>query len=158
MIGFNMDEVMSGTHVYADESDLTIKAGLPFHFEITWGPEDILNWLNPFGGSFLAQPLHGHITVGGLCEKVFCMGNLYLEYWKGQIRYEIFFRHNGRSYKYEGEKTGMRPWNLHRTHTTCHGILVNLETGEIISKSVVYFRFHTMPKFLRSFRLRRIDE
>jgi len=153
MIGFRMDEVMSGIHTFVGKT-----ADWPFSFRITWGPSDILNWLNPFGGSFLTQPLHGRITVGGLCEDVYCMGNLYLEYWKGQIRYEIFFRHRGHSYKYEGSKIDIRPWNLHRTHTTCYGILRNVTTGEEISRSVVYFKLNTMLKFLSSFRLRRGNE
>ena len=156
MLGFQMDEVMSGTHTMV-EQDGTIRAGLPFRFEITWGPNDIREWMNPFGKSFLSQPLYGRITVGGLCENVYCMGNLYLEYWKGRIRYEIFFRHDGHNYKYEGHKTDIRPWNLHRTHTTCHGLLINLTTSHTISKSIVYFRLSTMPKFLMSFRLRRGD-
>lgn len=157
MIGFKMDEVMTGTHYFQDRKTGLIKSDLPFSFEITWGPDSVLRWLNPFGKSFLSQPLYGHMFVGEMCDRVYCMGTLYLEYWKGQIRYEIFFRHGGHNYKYEGIKKKIRPWNLHRTHTTCYGKIRDLSTGSIVSSSVVHFRLNTMPKFLTSFRLKKTN-
>jgi hypothetical protein len=52
-----------------------------------------------------------------------------------------------------GEKVNLRPWNLHKTHTTCYGTITNLKTNQEISKSIVYFKFETVPEFMTSFRL-----
>ena len=60
---------------------------------------------------------------------------------------------NGTPYRYLGEKVNIKPWNLHRTHTTCYGTITDLNSSKDISKSILYFRFRTIPAFLKSFRL-----
>ena len=144
MIGFNFNETMTGTHFLNGTEG-------KFEFIVRWGPDNIFNWLNVFSGKFLSQPLHGIITADGICEEQECEGTLELKYWKGKIRYTIFFTANDIPYKYVGEKRDIRPWNLHRTHTTCYGILTNLKTNEVVSEPLTYFRLKTLPAFLLSF-------
>jgi len=55
--------------------------------------------------------------------------------------------------RYLGEKRGLRPWNLHRTHTICYGEISDVATGEVISDSVVRFDLRELPAFLASLRL-----
>lgn len=152
-LGFTMDEVMTGTHQFVDGKG---PEGIhPMEFRATWGPDDLLTWANPVGGSFMANNLKGKVDVGGLVVDADCEGTLELKYFAGQkIRYTFQFKDDeGKQYKYVGEKRDIRPWNLHRTHTTCYGTITELETGEIISTGITYFRFSTSLDFVLSFRL-----
>ena len=157
MFGFKMEEVMTGLHEF-----------LPGHgpqpprrqerfmeFIIEWGPKDVTKWANPLSPYFLSQELKGVITIDGLCENQKCWGVLKLEYWKGRLEYNIFFSVDGILYEYVGVKKDMRPWNLHKTHTTCYGTLKNQYTGETVSRSITYFNLDlkTVSSFIKSFRL-----
>jgi len=152
-VGFRMDELMSGTHRFVDGAG---PAGeLPFSFAISWGPDRMDGYLNPFSEGFLVNRLQGSIDVGGLCEDAPCTGSLDLRYFQdAKIRYTIDFAGpDGRGYRYVGEKRDIRPWNLHRTHTTCYGKVTERDGGRLISESVVYFALDQMLPFVRSFRL-----
>ena len=117
---------------------------------------NILKFLNPFSKEFLSSETKGFITVGGLTEKAACSGTLKMLYFsERKIRYILFFKdEKGTVYKYTGEKINLLPWNLHRTHVTCYGVVTDLKTGENISQSVVYFPYRETIPFIFSFRLR----
>ncbi len=150
--GFVMDEVMSGDHEFTDGKGP--KGKHVFEFKVTWGPREIAKWLNPFGDSFMTQPLNGTITVGGMCVDVPCSGTLELAYFtEARIRYTFDFEYGDKAYHFVGEKINIRPWNLHVSHTTCYGTLVEKATGDLISRSVTHFRFKTTPAFIASLRL-----
>ena len=152
MLGFKIDETMIGDHKFEFGS---FKERPNFmQFSITWGPKNILKWLNPFDDDFMTQPLKGTITIEGLCEEAPCEGTLALAYHEGRIRYDIYFSVNGTKFEYVGEKRDIRPWNLHRTHTTCYGNLYarTVFGTTLVSKSTTHFRLGTLPKFLKSFR------
>lgn len=157
-LGFRLDETMTGFHEFDPGFGLqgrSYPSGKRFmEFVITWGPDDVVKWLNPFDPDFMTQPLKGHITIEGLCEKCPCEGTLTLAYHKGEICYDIRFEHDRMMYHYVGKKTNIRPWNLPISHTTCHGktVLKTLFRDWDLSKSTVYFKFSTMWKFLTSFR------
>ena len=152
-VGFAADEVMSGTHQFL--AGAGPEGEFPLEFRVTWGARHLGRWLNPFGGEFMTNFLHGRITAGGLVEDVACQGVLELRYFTtASIRYRFEFTDNeGTRYRYLGEKVNIRPWNLHRSHTTCYGTITNLDTGQDISRSIVYFRLSRLPGFLASFRL-----
>jgi len=158
MRGFRFDEVMTGWHIFepgfGPDTEKAVDVKRFMEFSVTWGPDNMMKWLNPFG-EFMTQPLHGVITIDGLCENVQCKGTLELAYHKGLIRYTIVFEHNGVRYKYVGEKVNIRPWNLHITHTTCFGTLTmrTFYGDVIVSKSITFFRLRTLPTFLKSFRI-----
>lgn len=153
MVGFQADEVMTGTHQFLD--DAGPPGEHPLEFRVTWGAHDLGQWLNPFHPGFMTNFLEGKVTVGGLVENAPCRGTLELRYLTEQkIRYRFEFEDGkGRAFRYIGEKVNLRPWNLHRTHTTCYGTITDLESGKDISRSIVYFRMSTALDFLRSFRL-----
>ncbi|MBF0237175.1 MAG: hypothetical protein HQM12_05660 [SAR324 cluster bacterium] len=152
-IGFTIEEVMSGEHEFVDQ--VVKKGKLPMEFRVTWGPEQLLQWLNPVKKTFLSQPLKGVVTIDGLCRDTPCQGVLELRYFQeAKIRYRFNFQVQDKVYEYQGEKVNIRPWNLHRTHTTCYGTVRELPSGKEVSKSVVYFRFSTMMSFLGSFRIK----
>ena len=154
MIGFKMDEIMTGTHTFKNNKGP--KGEHSLHFSLTWGNNSILKFLNPFSKDFLSSEARGVITVEGLTEKATCFGTLQMLYFTEQkIRYILYFRdEKGRRYKYKGEKINLRPWNLHKTHVTCYGVITDLESGERISDSVVYFPYRESIPFVLSFRLR----
>lgn len=150
--GFAMDEIMSGDHEFAEGKGP--KGRHVFEFKVTWGPKNISKWLNPFGGSFMTQPLDGTITVGGMCTDAPCSGTLTLAYFtEAKIRYDFEFEHDGKIYHFVGEKINIRPWNLHTSHTTCYGTMKEKQSGDLISRSVTHFRFRTTPAFIASLRL-----
>ena len=124
-------------------------------FEITWGARRILPYLNPLKMSFMSNFVEGTVSVGGLVQNARCRGTLDLRYFsEAKIRYNFTFKDDqGRALRYIGEKVNIRPWNLHRTHTTCYGTITDLGTGQELSKSILYFELQTMPAFLSSFRL-----
>ena len=152
-VGFMMDEVMSGTHRFVGSAGPPGEH--PMEFNVTWGTKHVTEYVNPLDTGFMSSFLEGTVTVGGLVENAPCMGKLDLLYFtEGKLRYTFDFKDDrGRAYHYVGEKVDLRPWNLHVTHTTCYGTITDKETGEQISKSILHFRFHTIPAFMMSFRL-----
>ncbi|MBU0992479.1 MAG: hypothetical protein KJ737_08305 [Proteobacteria bacterium] len=154
MIGFKLDEVMTGTHEF---SEVGWPKGMhPFHYSLTWGNQNLLNFLNPFSKEFLSSETKGIITIGGLVNKAVCQGTLQMLYFsERKIRYDFTFKDNkGAPYRYVGEKINLWPWNLHKTHVTCYGTVTHLDTGKNISTSVVYFPYREIIPFIFSFRLR----
>ncbi len=154
MIGFKIDELMTGSHHFNDKNDPNIDK--PMNFNLTWGNKNIINFLNPFSNEFLFGEARGIITVNGLVEKAKCEGSIKLLYFtERKIRYELIFKDdNGKSYKYIGEKRNLWPWNLYKTHVTCYGSLIDSESGDNISESITYFPYRKLIPFLLSFRLR----
>ncbi|MDP8254923.1 MAG: hypothetical protein P9M14_04180 [Candidatus Alcyoniella australis] len=151
-LGFMMDEKMSGTHTFAKGAGP--EGELPMHFEVTWGNKRMERFINPLGDQFMMNWLRGKVTVGGLCQDAPCEGTLELRYFQeGKIRYTFNFEANGKKYHYVGEKVDIRPWNLHRTHTTCYGKITEIGSGKVISEGIVYFKLNTMPEFMISARL-----
>jgi len=150
-LGFEIDEEMSGTHHFKIQDKP--QGELPMFFKVTWGAKNIGKFLNPMDPEFLAAYLFGRVTIGGFCEDTECRGSLELLYFtEAKIRYTFDFQVEGERYRYVGEKVNIRPWNLHRTHTTCYGIVRNIKTGDVISESTLHFRFSTIPAFLGSLR------
>jgi hypothetical protein len=145
MVGFKFDEVMSGTHEWITQPG----AKFDMEFNVRWGPDNVIKWIS----DDLVCPLEGTITIGGFCDRVPCKGTISLHYWAGEIKYDIHFIVNDIAYNYRGEKKDIRPWNLHRTHTTCYGVLIQSWNKRVISKSITYFRLKTLPSFLASFRI-----
>lgn len=149
-MGFTIRESMTGTHTFVDGRD--DPGPHPFEFRLRWGPERLRDWLSPLSDRFLWQEAKGEVRAGGLCDWTACAGTLSLEYGRARIRYAFDFEVDGVAYRYTGEKRDLRPWNLHRTHTTCYGELRELETDRLISTSTVRFRLRTTPRFLGSLR------
>ena len=157
-LGFRIDETMTGHHTF--DSDFKLidpyfpRRKLFMEYHITWGPDDILKWLNPLGDEFMTQPLKGYITVEGLCKNCPCEGTLTLAYHRGEICYDIRFEYNGRRFHYVGKKTNIRPWNLLISHTTCRGTttLKTLFRDWEISRSTVNFKLSSLWDFVKSFR------
>ena len=152
-LGFTIEEEMSGSHKFVNDSGPD--GQLPFSFRVKWGARDLRKFVDPLAGNdFMTAQFTGTVTIGGLVRKAKCEGVLELRYFsEGKIRYRFNFSHEGRRYLFVGEKTNIKPWNLHKTHTTCYGTVFNADTGERISKSVTKFRLSTLPEFLRSFKL-----
>lgn len=147
--GFQLNEIMEGTHHLVDKPEVE----LPFRFCVDWGSRSVREFLNPFGDRFLVAELKGNITAGGLCENTTCVGDLALRYFKdASIAYDFSFWLDGEKYTYSGKKIGIRPWNLHRTHTTCYGHIRNAN-GDVVSSSTTYFKLRTLPAFLASLRI-----
>ncbi len=152
-LGFRMDEVMTGSHHFV--AGAGPDGEHPMGYRITWGTRHLLDYLNPFGSGFMSNFLQGTISVGGLVEDAPCSGTLDLRYFQeAMIRYTIDFKGtDDHPYRYVGEKVDLRPWNLHKTHTTCYGTITDLVSGQDISKSIVYFKLDTIPAFMASIRL-----
>jgi len=156
-VGFRMDETMVGEHELAPGFG---SAGPPkkgrIELCLTWGPSSIARWLTPTSKDFLRQPISGTITAEGLCVGAPCEGTLELLYLKEhKIRYLLKFEALGRRLNYEGEKVNIRPWNLHVSHTTCLGRITEVDSGALVSTSVVRFRLTGLPRFLLSLRVTR---
>jgi hypothetical protein len=151
-LGFQIDEVMSGTHEF--EPGCGPRGTFPFEFRVSWGPKDITHWANPRDPEFLCQPLWGRVSIGGLCDDLPCEGSLKLRYFsKRTIRYRFDFTSDGKTYRYLGEKVNILPWNLPTSHTTCFGTVVDRSNGVLVSRSVTHFRLKTAFDFVTSFRL-----
>lgn len=157
-VGFTMTETMEGHHRFVrDFAPTDAQAGQehPLSFEVTWGSPGADRFFNPLSGDFCRAELEGRVTAGGLCEETPVQGSLELGYLKdATLRYAFTFSVHGRQLEYRGEKRGIRPWNLHRTHTTCYGEITELESGELLSESVVFFDLTQLPRFLASLKLR----
>ena len=149
--GFSMDETMTGTHEFVAGAG---PAGThAFEFKVQWGAQDMGEFLNPLGERFMVSDMEGTVTVGGLCEEVPCRGTLELRYLiDKKIRYTFDFDVEGAPYRFVGEKVNILPWNLPTSHTTCFGTLTDGD-GQLISRSLTFFRLRTAPAFLASFRL-----
>lgn len=154
-LGFRIDEQMQGTHRFLrDYPPGQVVAGteLPFSFDASWGHRQLGRYLRP-GSDFLLAELTGRVTAGGLCEDAPMSGELQLRYFQdATVRYTFEFEASGGRMRYEGEKRGIRPWNLHRSHTTCFGTITEVATGEPLSDSVVHFELGLLPSFLASLR------
>ena len=155
-VGFSIEEEMRGTHRFLrDFPPGQVSAGteLPFGFSASWGHRALGRYLRP-GTDFLRADLQGRVSAGGLCEDAPMHGSLELRYLQdATVRYTFEFEAHGQQMRYEGEKREIRPWNLHRTHTTCYGTITEVATGELLSDSVVHFELGRLPQFLSSFRL-----
>jgi hypothetical protein len=156
-VGFRVDERMSGTHRFlTDYEPGKVSAGteLPLAFSATWGHPRLEQFLNPLGPEFCFNVMEGRVTAGGLCMEAPMKGTLELRYFKdASIRYTFEFAAHDSRFRYVGEKRNLRPWNLHRTHTTCYGTITDLATGEVLSDSVVYFDLKLLPSLAASLRL-----
>jgi len=151
-LGFKMDEVMTGTHEF--EPGFGSSGEKFMEFRVTWGPKHLTEFINPIGGMFMFNYMAGYVDIEGLCHNTPVVGTLELAYFtEAKIRYIFDFEVDGTEYHYIGEKRNIRPWNLHRTHTTCYGTLTEKMTGRLVSKSITYFRFRTAPAFMASMRL-----
>ena len=106
------------------------------------------DFLHPGGDPFEGDPRY--ILKRNL-KRAADMG--YTFYVGPELEYFYFRDDQGTPYRYIGEKVNLRPWNLHKTHTTCYGTIVNLKNNKEVSKSIVYFKFETTPEFMASFRL-----
>jgi len=155
MIGFKMNEIMVGAHRFEGGD-----AELPMLFHLTWGRKSLREYCSPSSPDFLKAEAKGIITVEGLVHKAECEGSLHLLYFTGsKVRYELAFEDGqGRAYEYVGEKVNIRPWNLHKSHTTCYGTITECGTGRVVSKSVVHFPLRELLTFMKSFRLVFSDE
>ncbi|MEW6442184.1 MAG: hypothetical protein AB1640_14700 [bacterium] len=152
-VGFRIHETMTGSHEFVGKAG---PAGqFPFSFEIDWGADRAADFVNPFSWSgFLTAQAAGVIRAGGLVDASPCEGSLELRYFsEAKVRYRLSFSVERRRYEYIGEKVGIRPWNLHRSHTRCYGVIHDLGSGKEISRSLCVFRLRTLPTFLRSFHL-----
>jgi len=150
-VGFQMDEVMTGTHRFEPEFGPSDEKFM--EFRAAWGPKHASEFFNPLGGKFMYNDLNGYVDIEGLCQNTPMNGSLELNYFtEAKIRYTFEFEVDGKEYLYVGEKRDIRPWNLHRTHTTCYGVLSEKLSGRVVSRSITYFRFKTAPKFMLSFR------
>jgi len=152
-VGFTIDETMSGTHHFVGRG--YPKGDFPFHFTLTWGGDDLLAFINPLSGQrFCTGEAKGTVTVGRFIDEAECRGTIELRYFtEAKIRYSFEFSKGRKKYHYVGEKIDIRPWNLHRTHTTCYGTLYEVKSGKEVSRSITYFKLNTLVPFLMSFRL-----
>ncbi|MFH1810312.1 MAG: hypothetical protein ABIJ09_16320 [Pseudomonadota bacterium] len=151
-VGFRMDEVMSGEHVF--EPGCGPEGRHHMHFVASWGPRDLTRFLNPFRDDFMVNELEGTVSVDFLCKNAPCRGSLALRYFADRtLRYSFDFDAQGRRHRFVGEKVNIWPWNLPYTHTTCFGTVVEVDTGKLVSRSVTHFRLHTLPAFVASLRL-----
>lgn len=156
-VGFKADELMKGSHTYrVDLPRARVKAGdtLPFFFKVSWGNAELASFLNPLSHQHGTAAMEGWVTAGGITGEAPLTGSMELRYLKdATIRYSFEFAAQGTRWRFAGEKRGIRPWNLHRTHTLCTGTLSDLETGEVVSEVTVKFQLRQMYRFLASFRL-----
>jgi len=158
-VGFCVQEKMKGTHRFLrDFPPGKVGAGteLPFVFEASWGHPRLNQYLRPGGTDFLRASMEGTVTAGGLCLDAPLRGALELRYFSdATVRYEFEFEAHSRLMRYVGQKREIRPWNLHRSHTTCYGSVTEQQSDAAgpLSDSVVYFDLGLLPRFLTSFRL-----
>lgn len=151
-LGFEMEELMQGEHEFVVGHGP--KGKQEMYFKVTWGTQQLLEWLNPFNEEFMVNDLEGVVFIDGLCEEVAVQGTLALKYFTEQkIRYEFEFEVEGEGYIFVGEKRNIYPWNLPYSHTCCFGELRLKATNEIVSTSITHFRLDTLPEFMRSFKL-----
>lgn len=151
-VGFSMDEVMRGHHEFLP--GFGPSGRLPMEIRVAWGPRSVGSFLNPLGDAFLTNDLEGTVSVDFLCRETPCRGKLELKYLSEQsIRYTFDFEVRQKPYQYVGEKVNIWPWNVAVSHTTCFGTLTEVDSGKLVSRSVLFFRLSTLPSFLASLRL-----
>jgi len=140
-IGFSINEVMSGY-------DNVLR---PFVFNVTWG---IMNIKDLFRKGPMKFNLEGSVLFKG--NTVPCKGHLIIDYFDTHTITYIFSFHHPLCGKlmYVGEKVNIKPWNLLVSHTTCFGTVTQHKDDALISRTLAFFKFRTIPKFLTSFRLR----
>lgn len=147
MSGFRARERMRGHHEFHDGYGPPGRH--PFVFRASWGPDRLRDWLDPRKPSFLWQTLDGEVLAGGLCDWTPFTGTLHLQYLpQRRIRYDFEFDVNGKVYRYIGDKTNLRLWNLAVTHTTCHGVVTEQATGKLVSTGVTLFHLRDLPRLL----------
>lgn len=140
-VGFSINEVMSGYD----------NALQPFVFDVRWGlmnVKDILKW------GAIKFNLEGTVHFKGRTSP--CYGHLIIDYFDTHTITYIFNFYDpdyGRLL-YVGEKVNIKPWNLPVSHTTCFGTVSTYEDDTLVSRTLAFFKFRTIPKFLASFRLR----
>ena len=156
-MGFRARELMRGWHEFADGAGPPGRQ--PFSFRASWGPDSIRDWLNPTRPTFLWQELEGTVSAGGLCADAPCRGTLELDYFRRRrIRYDFDFDVAGTTYRYVGEKTNLRLWNLAVTHTTCYGVVTERRTGKLVSTGTTLFHLRDLPRLLLVQPTRRLAE
>ena len=140
-IGFNINEVMSG-------HDNVLS---PFVFNVTWG---LMNVKDLFKRGPMKFNLEGTVLFKGTTSP--CHGHLIIDYFETHTITYIFNFHDPQFGKlmYVGEKVNIKPWNLPISHTTCFGTVSTYEDDTLLSRTLTFFFFFTIPKFLTSFRLR----
>ncbi len=152
-LGFDLVEQMIGYHEF--QAGFGPPGLRPMSFHITWGPQDLLGWLHPGSPDFLSQPLHGQVHIDGLCQGAEIAGQLELRYFsQRELRYVFDFTAQGERYRVQAAKVNIRLWNLPHSHTTCCGTLTRLQDSALVSRSVTFFRWRDLPRFLASFRWR----
>jgi hypothetical protein len=146
-VGFRTREVMTGWHEFTDGAG---PAGRhPFAFRATWGPDSLRAWLDPRSPAFLWQELEGEVLAGGLCAWTPCQGTLHLRYFpERRIRYDFDFEVGNTTYRYVGQKTNLRWWNLAVTHTTCYGVVTERGTDRLVSTGTTTFHLRDLPRLL----------
>lgn len=168
-IGFKIKEKMSG-------HDNTLQ---PFEFNVSWGTSNIKKQLKrqikalfpprPYLAEEEAGPLvfslEGDVLFKG--ETYPCSGHLIIDYFDTHtITYVFKFTRKviGGWYNeysayedllYIGEKVNIKPWNLLTSHTTCFGTVTKEKNDELVSRTLTFFKFRTIPKFLTSLRFKR---
>ena len=149
--GFEMEEVMQGTHEFLSGRGPSGK--FPFVFKVRWGTDNIKEWINPTGDKFLVNKMHGTLSAGGLGDNIPIEGTLTLKYFtEYKIVYEFTFELKGHKYYFVGEKVNIKPWNLQTSHTTCFGTLIS-DDVKIASRSITYFKLSTAFDFIKSFKI-----
>jgi len=116
---------------------------------LDWGPERLAAFLNPLHpDAFLTAPARGVIRVGAWVQEAPCEGTLEFRCLsEARIRSRLYFSAGGNPCEFVGDRGGLRPWNLHRTATTCYGVIFDLNTGKEISRSLSRFRISARPSF-----------
>lgn len=158
-LGFRIEERMSGSHRYRRDFPAGgVAAGeeRPLELHARWGHPRLLGFLSPASGEFLTARLEGSLDAGGLCQAAPISGTLELRYFvDATIRYRFELDGaDGARYRFLGEKSEIRPWNLHRTHTLCRGTIARADAdAEVLSDVSVRFDLGQLPAFLTSFRL-----
>ena len=139
-VGFSINEVMSGY-----DNNLN-----PFVFDVTWGIMNIRDLLRKGPMKFT---LEGTVHFKGHASP--CSGHLFIDYFGTHSITYIFNFYDptlGRLL-YVGEKVNIKPWNLPVSHTTCFGTVSAYKDDTLVSRTLAFFKFRTIPKFLASFRL-----
>lgn len=145
--GFQVSETMKGTHQLVGGSERR-----PIRFDATWSCPSLARLVDPQHPEFFTFDMTGTITAEGLCEGKSLDGYLSVEYFsEARIRYAFSFQANGVNHRFEGAKDGMRPWNLHRTHTILNGE-IRTTPNELVSTARLSFSLFDLPAMALSFR------
>ncbi len=150
-IGFKIKEVMSGY-------DSALK---PFEFRVTWGMKRIKDL---FKSGPMRFDLKGTVLFNGM--RFPCEGYLLIDYFGTHtVTYVFDFGDDINAspdvpmgnwglkpFLYVGQKVNIKPWNLLTSHTTCFGTIIEQPDSTLMSRTVAFFKFRTVPKFLTSFR------